>query len=159
MDFHLKGGRIVWNKLVPEGVSFSDCEIAYCSLIERVEIVHYRWAGMMQGIYCGKDVQKALIQQGNKQLNENRIHPTQKPIALYDWTYKKYAKQGMKILDTNLGSGSNRISAYKAGLDFTACELDTEYFNAQDARFKEFVSKYAPADIEPMTKEGQTKLF
>lgn len=141
MDFHLKGGRIVWNKLVPEGVSFSDCEIAYCSLIERVEIVHYRWAGMMQGMYCGKDVQKALIQQGNKQLNENRIHPTHKPIALYDWIYNKYAKQGDLILDTHLGSGSSRIAADKNKLNFVGCEIDKEYFDAQEARFKEFKSQ------------------
>lgn len=139
MDFHLKGGRIVWNKLVPEGVSFSDCEIAYCSLIERVEIVHYRWAGMMQGMYCGKDVQKALIQQGNKQLNENRIHPTQKPIVLYDWIYKKYLPQGGKVLDTHLGSGSNRIAADKAGnIDFVGYENDKEYFESEEKRWSEY---------------------
>ncbi len=141
MDFHIKGGRIVWNKLVPEGVSFSDCEIAYCSLIERVEIVHYRWAGMMQGMYCGKDVQKALIQQGNKQLNENRIHPTHKPTTLYDWIFKRFSTTGMKILDTHLGSGSSRIAAHKHNLEFVGCEIDAEYFAAQEARFKEFTSQ------------------
>lgn len=137
MDFHIKGGRLVWNKLVPEGISFSDCEIAYCSLIERVEIVHYRWAGMIQGMYCGKDVQKALIQQGNKQLNENRIHPTQKPVTIYKWLLHNYAKPGDKILDTHLGSGSSAIAAHKMGFDFVGCELDKDYYDSACKRFKE----------------------
>lgn len=141
MDFHLKGGRIVWNKLVPEGVSFSDCEIAYCSLIERVEIVHYRWAGMMQGMYCGKDVQKALIQQGNKQLNENRIHPTQKPVKLYEWLLMKYAKEGDKILDTHGGSGSICIACHNLGFDLDWIELDKDYFDAATKRFKQHAAQ------------------
>jgi len=116
--------------------------------------LEYAWVSM--GL---KKPAKLFTYSIHKHNQVDKVHPTQKPIPLYDWIFKNYAKQGMKILDTHLGSGSSRISAYKAGLDFTACELDTEYFNAQDARFKEFVSKYAPADIEPMTKQGQTKLF
>jgi site-specific DNA-methyltransferase (adenine-specific) len=160
MNFHLIGGRIIWNKLVPEGVSFSDCEIAYCSIIERVEIVYYRWAGMIQGIYCGKNIEQALIQQGNKQLNESRIHPTQKPIALYDWIYDKYLPQGGKVLDTHLGSQSNRISAFKRGnIDFTAFELDSDYFRDGNARFDAFVAKYEPASEIDKTADGQFKMF
>ena len=78
------------------------------------------------------------------QINNNdpkRIHLTQKPVALYDWIFKNYAKEGDKILDTHLGSGSSRISAWKAGLDFTACELDADYFAAQEKRFKEFTAQ------------------
>ena len=91
------------------------------------------------GMYCDKDVQKALIQQGNKQLNENRIHPTHKPVALYDWIYNKYLPQGGKVLDTHLGSGSNRIAADKAGnIDFVGYELDIEYFEAQEKRWSEY---------------------
>lgn len=71
----------------------------------------------------------------------DRIHPTQKPVALYDWIFKNYAKEGDKILDTHLGSGSSRISAWKAGLDFTACELDADYYAAQEKRFKEFTAQ------------------
>jgi site-specific DNA-methyltransferase (adenine-specific) len=71
----------------------------------------------------------------------DRIHPTQKPVTLYDWIFKNYAKEGDKILDTHLGSGSSRISAWKAGLDFTACELDADYFAAQEKRFKEFTAQ------------------
>lgn len=72
---------------------------------------------------------------------KDRIHPTQKPVALYDWIFSKYAKPGDKILDTHLGSGSSRISANKAGLDFWACELDPEYFADQEKRYKNFVSQ------------------
>ena len=71
----------------------------------------------------------------------NKIHPTQKPIKLYDWIFKNYAKEGMKILDTHLGSGSSRISAHKAGLDFWGYELDKEYFEAQEKRYKDFIAQ------------------
>jgi site-specific DNA-methyltransferase (adenine-specific) len=135
MDFHLKGGRLIWNKLVPEGVSFSDCEIAYCSMFERVENVFFRWAGMIQGVYCGKDIMKAIIQQGNKQLNEDRIHPTQKPVKLYDWILNQYASEGDKILDTHLGSGSSAIAAHKHKLDFVGIEIDKDYYDAAVKRF------------------------
>ena len=70
-----------------------------------------------------------------------RIHPTQKPIALYKWLLHNYAKQGDKILDTHLGSGSSRIAAYDMGFDFTAFELDKEYFDAQEKRFNQFKSQ------------------
>ena len=73
--------------------------------------------------------------QGNKSLNEIRIHPTQKPVALYEWIYSRYAKPGYKILDTHLGSGSSRIAAYDAGLDFVGCEIDERYFRMQEERY------------------------
>ena len=66
----------------------------------------------------------------------DKIHPTQKPISLYAWILKNYAKEGDKILDTHLGSGSSRIAAYKLGFDFYATELDKEYFDAQEERFR-----------------------
>jgi len=72
---------------------------------------------------------------------EIRVHPTQKPIKLYEWLLMNYAKQGDKILDTHLGSGSSRIAAYNLGFDFTACELDTEYFEAQEKRFQQHISQ------------------
>jgi site-specific DNA-methyltransferase (adenine-specific) len=68
----------------------------------------------------------------------NKLHPTQKPIALYDWIFKNYAKEGMKILDTHVGSGSSRIAADKAGLDFEGWELDPDYHSAQEKRFNYF---------------------
>jgi site-specific DNA-methyltransferase (adenine-specific) len=70
-----------------------------------------------------------------------RIHPTQKPVALYKWLLQNYAKQGDKILDTHLGSGSSRIAAYDMRFDFTAFELDKEYFDAQEKRFHQFKSQ------------------
>lgn len=72
---------------------------------------------------------------------EKRIHITQKPIKLYDWIFMNYAKPGDKILDTHLGSGSSRISAHKAGLDFTGYELDKDYFEASEKRFQIFKSQ------------------
>lgn len=66
----------------------------------------------------------------------NRIHPTQKPIALYSWILSRYAKPGDRILDTHLGSGSSRIAAWYAGLDFYSCEIDPYYFAEQEKRFR-----------------------
>jgi len=71
----------------------------------------------------------------------NRFHPTQKPVKLYEWIFKNYAKEGDIILDTHLGSGSSRIAAHKFKLDFVACELDKEYFDAQEKRYKNFISQ------------------
>lgn len=70
-----------------------------------------------------------------------RFHPTQKPVDLYAWIFKNYAKPGMKILDTHLGSGSSRIAAYDAGLDFVGCEIDKTYFDLQEARFEKHTSQ------------------
>lgn len=129
-------GRIVWDKCNGAS-SFSDCEIAYCSLHDSVRLFRYMWNGMMQG----KSITEGHIQQGNKALNEVRIHPTQKPVALYTWIYSRYAKPGDKILDTHLGSGSSRIAAYDAGLDFTGIEIDKDYFEAQERRFADHASQ------------------
>jgi site-specific DNA-methyltransferase (adenine-specific) len=68
-------------------------------------------------------------------------HPTQKPVKLYDWIFKNYASEGDLILDTHLGSGSSRIAAHKAGLSFVGCEIDKDYFDAQEKRFNQFVSQ------------------
>lgn len=70
-----------------------------------------------------------------------RFHPTQKPPELYAWIYKNYAKPGYKILDTHLGSGSSRIAAYDAGLDFVGCEIDKTYFDLQEARFEKHANQ------------------
>lgn len=66
---------------------------------------------------------------------EHRIHPTQKPVQLYKWLLRNYAKQGDKIIDTHLGSGSSAIAAYDFGCDFVGCEIDKEYFDAAKKRF------------------------
>ena len=91
------------------------------------------WNGMCQG----RSVAEGRVMQGNKALNEERIHPTQKPIALYVWLLQKFAKPGWKILDTHLGSGSSRIAAYGLGFDFYGCEIDKKYFDAMNKRFEQ----------------------
>lgn len=124
-------GRIVWDKC-NEKSSFSDCEIAATNLFESVRLFRYMWNGMMQG----KSIAEGWVQQGDKRKNEQRIHPTQKPVALYTWIFQNYAKPGDKILDTHLGSGSSRIAAYEQGLDFVGFEIDKQYFDLQEERFE-----------------------
>jgi site-specific DNA-methyltransferase (adenine-specific) len=91
--------------------------------------------------------------------DKNRQHPTQKPVALYDWIFRNYAKPGYTILDTHMGSQSSRISAYKAGLDFTGCELDPEYFEQGNNRFNEFLKKHGTPDPKQAIKGQQINLF
>ena len=116
---------IVWDKQNGEN-DFADCELAYCSFKTAVRKICLRWNGMLQHDMKNK---------------EFRIHPTQKPVKLYDWIFSKYATEGMKILDTHLGSGSSRISANKAGLSFVGCEIDAEYFEKQNKRNADFISQ------------------
>lgn len=115
-------GRIVWDK-VNGNSTFSDAEIASCSLHDSVRLFSFMWNGMMQG----KDFKGGM--QGNKSLNEKRIHPSQKPVAIYKWLLDKYSKPGYKILDTHLGSGSIAIACHDLGRDLIASELEEIYFN------------------------------
>ena len=78
---------------------------------------------------------------GTTGADNSRIHPAQKPVALYAWIFKNYAKPGMKILDTHLGSGSSRIAAYDAGLDFVGYEIDKTYFDKQEERFANYTAQ------------------
>lgn len=121
---------IVWDKCHPEGIKFADAELAWTSFDQATRIFRYLWNGMCQGTPGN-----GAKMQGNKALNEKRIHPTQKPVALYTWIFQHYAKPGDKILDTHLGSGSSRIAAWDAGLDFTGYEVDKNYFGKQEERF------------------------
>lgn len=121
---HLKNTRcfIVWNK--ENGTNnISDCELAWASFKTSIRM------------YSGH------IFKGIGNSNYVTIHPTQKPIKLYDWIFKKYAKPTDKILDTHLGSGSSRIAAYKNKLHFVGCELDKDYFYAQEKRFNEYIKQ------------------
>lgn len=118
----LIGGRIVWDK-VNDGSDQSDAEIAYCSLNERVDIVRYMWRGMMQGATIN-----STLQQGNKKLNERRIHPTQKPVKLYEWILTNYAKPGQTIFDSHMGSGSSAIACNNMNYEMVGCELDEDYY-------------------------------
>lgn len=112
---------IVWDK--DNGTNdFADCELAFTSFDTAVRMFTWRWNGMLQ-----QDMK-------NK---EHRIHPTQKPVKLYEWLLINYAKQGDKILDTHLGSGSIAIACHNLGFDLTACELDKDYYEAAKKRLKQ----------------------
>lgn len=130
-DYIFPAGRIVWDKCNGKS-SFSDCEIAYCSMHDSVRLIRYMWNGMMQG----KSIEEGHIQQGNKKLNEKRIHPTQKPVALYEWIFGKYAKPGDIILDTHVGSASSLIAAERAGLQYVGFEKDEYYFDISKKRLE-----------------------
>jgi site-specific DNA-methyltransferase (adenine-specific) len=131
-DIPLGPGRIVWDK-VNDGSDQSACEIAFFSGHSRVDLVRYMWRGMMQG----KSITEGMTMNGNISNNERRIHPTQKPVALYKWLLSKYANAGDKMLDTHMGSQSSRIAAFNMGFDYWGFEIDKEYFEAGNKRFKE----------------------
>ena len=88
------------------------------------------WNGMCQG----KNLSEGRVMQGNKKLNERRIHPTQKPVALYVWLLTQYAKAGWKILDTHLGSGSIAIACDNLGFELLGIEIDRHYYDATRER-------------------------
>ena len=110
-NYDLSGGRIVWDK---KGTAFGRAELAYYSHSKSVNVFEYTWNGMLQGDMKNK---------------ETRIHPTQKPVKLYEWILDNYAKEGDKILDTHLGSGSIAIACHNRGFDLTGFEIDSEYYN------------------------------
>ena len=112
-------GWIVWYK-GQEGLTMSDAELAYSSFDCATRVVKINRVEL---------------------LKDGTIHPTQKPIKLYDWIYANYAKEGDLILDTHCGSQASRIAADKAGLNFVGFEIDEEYFNAANKRFDNFKSQ------------------
>jgi site-specific DNA-methyltransferase (adenine-specific) len=123
-------GRIVWNLL--RDVDFSVCQIMWTNLFERVDYFEYKWNGFMQGVGIN-----SRVPIGNKELNEVKIHPSQKPAIVYRYMFMKYAMSGWKVLSTHVGSGSDRIGAETCGLDldFIGYEIDADYFAAQEKRF------------------------
>lgn len=126
-------GRIVWDKCNGNSDQ-SDCEIAFNSMNSRVDLFRFMWNGMLQG----KSIYEGHIQQGNKKLNEKRIHPTQKPVALYRWLLQKYAQPGWKILDTHGGSMSLAIACHELSFELDLCEIDPEYFQAGRKRYEDY---------------------
>ena len=133
----LGAGRIKWDKGVAEGMSFNRYEVAYCSLIDYVRELPLLWSGMQQA----KSLAEPMTQKGNKKLNEKRIHPCHKPVILYKRLLIDYAKPADKILDTHLGSGSSRIASFDYGCFFVGFEIDKEYFDDQEKRFRNHIAQ------------------
>lgn len=111
-------GWIVWDK-AQHGLTMSDCELAFSSFQLPTRIFTKN--------RC------VLMQEGGT------IHPTQKPVRLYEWLLANYAKEGDKILDTHLGSGSSRIACHNLKFDFVGCELDKDYFDQAEERYQEHI--------------------
>lgn len=113
---------VVWDKK-RRGLNFADCEIAWSSIQQPCRIYEFKWNGMLQ-----EDMK-------NK---EERIHPTQKPVALYKWLLTNYAKEGYKILDTHVGSASSLIACEDLGFDYVGFEIDRDYYEMAKKRIEEF---------------------
>ena len=130
---HLSSTRsmIVWDKETKDA-QWADAEIAWTSFSNSVRIFKFAWNGMIQG---------------NMKNKENRIHPTQKPVALYKWLLTNYAKPGDTIYDSHMGSQSSRIAAWDLGFDYVGHELDPDYFKAGCERFE--IHRSQPKLFEP----------
>lgn len=129
-------GRIIWDKC-NQSSSFSDCEVASCSIHDSTRIFRYMWNGMMQG----KSIKEGHRMQGNKKLNEKRIHPTQKPVNLYKWLCMKYTSHGQKVLDTHVGSASSLIAYEDAGLQYFGIEKDNSMHEKSMERLQQHLRK------------------
>ena len=97
--------------------------------------------------------------QENIKNKEFRIHPTQKPVDLYRWLLENYAKQGDKIFDSHVGSGSSRIACYDLEYDFMGCEIDKDYWQAQEKRFKDYLSQPKLFDTNNVVEYKEKSLF
>ena len=120
---------IIWDKR-KRGLAFADCEIAWTSFKKQARIFEYKWNGMLQ-----EDMKN----------RENRIHPTQKPVALYEWILNNYANKGDIILDTHVGSASSLIACRNTGHKYVGFEIDPVYY----AKAKERLDR----------AEAQTQIF
>lgn len=118
---------IVWDKK-NDGFSFADAELAWTSFETAVRFFRYH----------------------RGEQTDTRIHPTKKPVKLYEWLLTNYAKPGQRILDTHLGSGSSAIAAHNLGFDFVGMELDTDYYAAACKRFEQH--KAQGSLFEPQAK-------
>jgi site-specific DNA-methyltransferase (adenine-specific) len=137
VDYYLGPGLIIWDKVNGKS-SYSDCEIAYCSIHDSTKLFRYMWNGMNQG----KSISEGHIMLGDKSKNEIRIHPTQKPpVNLYKWILMNYANQGDKILDTHVGSASSLVSCHEMGFDFLGFELDKNMCDLASKRLSDLMNQ------------------
>ena len=134
------GGSIIWDKGNKSDIG-SQAEIAATDMQERVSMYFEQWAGFCR---TEKDV--------------NKIHPCQKPVGLYAWILRKYAKQGQTIFDSHVGSGSIRIACHDMGYDFTGCELDPDYHAAQEDRFNTHKAQGQLFDPAELTKKESVQV-
>ena len=111
-------GWIVWNKKADIKEHLSMAELAWTSFDRKCNMYDHLWAGF------------------KKKYKVDRIHPTEKPLQLYEWILDNYAKEGYKILDTHLGSGSIALACHNRGFDLVACELDQDYYKNAIKRLK-----------------------
>lgn len=111
---------IVWDKK-RRGLNFADCEVAWTDIKLPCRIVEFKWNGMLQEDMKDK---------------EFRIHPTQKPVKLYEWLLRHYAKEGDKILDTHVGSASSLIACQRLGFRFVGYEIDEDYYKLAKERYE-----------------------
>lgn len=123
-ELPLTGGWLFWDKMRDKDVSFADGELAWTSFLNVLKKAPIRFDG-----FIGADIV--------------RIHPTQKPVKLYEWLLTNYAEKGQRILDTHLGSGSSAIAAHYFGCDFVGIELDEDYYKAAKERFDRETSQGA----------------
>jgi site-specific DNA-methyltransferase (adenine-specific) len=119
---HLRNSScwIVWDK-DNGNTDFADCELAWCSFSSAVRRLKLRWNGMLQHNMKDKEI---------------RIHPTQKPVRLFEWILEKYATQGQVIFDPFLGSGSSAIAAHNLGFEFIGAEREQSYFDSACKRIE-----------------------
>lgn len=113
---------VVWDKEKPDTITFSSVELAWTSFDRAARIFRYKWNGFLQADMRHKEL---------------RIHPTQKPVALYKWLLDQFAKPGDKILDTHVGSGSSLIACYERGFDYVGFEIDKTYYEQAQKRIEQ----------------------
>lgn len=135
--FRVSKNQIVWganNFILPPTEYF--CIWNKKQTVENFATAEYAWVSM--GLKKPAKIFDYSIHLHN---HTDKIHPTQKPVKLYEWLLMNYAKEGDKILDTHLGSGSIAIACHNLGFDLTACELDTDYYQAAIKRLEQHQSQ------------------
>lgn len=142
-EFITDPGTIIWDKGNNSGMG-SCAELASTNIFNRVVMYFEHWTGFINS---------------EQAKGSDKIHPCQKPVALYKWLLSNYAKKGDKIFDSHGGSMSIAIACYDLGFDLDLCELDPDYFAAGKQRLDDHIAKYAPAGTKPINNKGQLKLF
>jgi site-specific DNA-methyltransferase (adenine-specific) len=133
---------ILWDKVRSAKKTFmSEAEVAWHSLSIPMMIFRHQWDGCKKG----------------RETGIKKIHPFQKPVALYKWLLQNYAKPGQTIFDSHVGSGSIRIACHDLGFDFEGCEIDKDYWKAQEKRYKTHIAQadlFAPDEIQGLVYGG-----